>query len=63
MSTPKEIKLDAYPKEEEEEKEDHDDKEKEQDDENLKDKEIENSEIHLFGHDSKNQYRTKIIIF
>lgn len=63
MSTPKEIKLDAYPKEEEEEKEDHDDKEKEQDDENLKDKEIENSEIHLFGHDSKNQYRTKIIIY
>ncbi len=63
MSTPEEGKLDVYPKEEEEENEEHDNKEKEQDDENLKEKEIENSEIHLFGHDLKKQYGTKIIIY
>ena len=63
MNTPEEVKLDAYPNEEEEEKEEHDDKEKEQDDQNLKDKEIDNSVIHLFGHNLKKQYGAKIIIF
>ena len=63
MNTPEEVKLDAYPNEEEEEKEEHDDKEKEQDDQNLKDKEIDNSVIHLFGHNLRKQYGAKIIIF
>ena len=33
------------------------------DNENLKDKEIESSEIHLFGHNLKKEYGAKIIIF